>query len=363
MGRKKKKPTKPWCWYCNREFDDEKILIQHQKAKHFKCHICHKKLYTGPGLAIHCMQVHKETIDKIPNALPNRNSVDIEIYGMEGIPENDIRDHERSRGSEYTSASLSMSSLPPKITVPTIGTNPAAVVAAATGMVVPQAVGVTVGTTSAPPTSYVMSGLIPGMPYPVAAAVSSQQTIGNPYAAAMAAASMPNSAFGVTVPPPPPMAVVSQPSTVGVPNKPLFPSVTGSNTTGSTSTVVGSDFKPLAFGNTAGSSGNNATFSAPAVISKPASTIATAGATSKIVHPEEDISLEELRARQLKYKSINNVTQSQVSPFNGMSQNNISQAMYSTPSLPPPPLPQGLPPGIPGVTHPPSFQPTFRPAY
>ena len=51
--------------YCNREFDDEKILIQHQKAKHFKCHICHKKLYTGPGLSIHCMQVHKETIDKV----------------------------------------------------------------------------------------------------------------------------------------------------------------------------------------------------------------------------------------------------------------------------------------------------------
>lgn len=39
--------------------------MQHQKAKHFKCHICHKKLYTGPGLSIHCMQVHKETIDKV----------------------------------------------------------------------------------------------------------------------------------------------------------------------------------------------------------------------------------------------------------------------------------------------------------
>lgn len=47
--------------YCNRDFDDEKILIQHQKAKHFKCHICHKKLYTGPGLAIHCMQVSEVT--------------------------------------------------------------------------------------------------------------------------------------------------------------------------------------------------------------------------------------------------------------------------------------------------------------
>lgn len=84
--------------YCNREFDDEKILIQHQKAKHFKCHICHKKLYTGPGLSIHCMQVHKQTIDKVPNALPNRSNIEIEIYGMEGIPEQDLKEHERQKG-------------------------------------------------------------------------------------------------------------------------------------------------------------------------------------------------------------------------------------------------------------------------
>ncbi|CAG7724848.1 unnamed protein product [Allacma fusca] len=99
MGRKKKKQAKPWCWYCNREFEDEKILIQHQKAKHFKCHICHKKLYTGPGLIIHCMQVHKETVDKIPNALPHRNNIEIEIYGMEGIPDADIKEHEEQRRS------------------------------------------------------------------------------------------------------------------------------------------------------------------------------------------------------------------------------------------------------------------------
>ena len=84
--------------YCNREFDDEKILIQHQKAKHFKCHICHKKLYTGPGLSIHCMQVHKDTIDKVPNSLPNRGNIEIEIYGMEGIPPEDIKEHERQKG-------------------------------------------------------------------------------------------------------------------------------------------------------------------------------------------------------------------------------------------------------------------------
>uniref|UniRef100_A0A1I7WMH7 BED-type domain-containing protein n=1 Tax=Heterorhabditis bacteriophora TaxID=37862 RepID=A0A1I7WMH7_HETBA len=98
MGRKKKKVEKPWCWYCNREFDDDKVLIQHQKAKHFKCHICHKKLFSGPGLSIHCMQVHKETIDKIPGAVPGRDSVQMEIYGMQGIPVGS------SRGDEEPSA-------------------------------------------------------------------------------------------------------------------------------------------------------------------------------------------------------------------------------------------------------------------
>lgn len=28
MGRKKRKSVRPWCWYCNREFDDEAVLIQ-----------------------------------------------------------------------------------------------------------------------------------------------------------------------------------------------------------------------------------------------------------------------------------------------------------------------------------------------
>jgi hypothetical protein len=32
--------------------------------------------------------VHKETIDKIPGALPGRDSVNVEVYGMEGIPAN-----------------------------------------------------------------------------------------------------------------------------------------------------------------------------------------------------------------------------------------------------------------------------------
>lgn len=30
------------------------------------------------------MQVHKEAIDKVPNSLPTRSNIEIEIYGMEG---------------------------------------------------------------------------------------------------------------------------------------------------------------------------------------------------------------------------------------------------------------------------------------
>jgi len=48
--------------YCEREFIDEKVLIEHQRTKHFKCHVCHKKLNTAGGLSIHVLQVHKEEL-------------------------------------------------------------------------------------------------------------------------------------------------------------------------------------------------------------------------------------------------------------------------------------------------------------
>ena len=108
------------CRYCNREFDDDKVLTFHQKAKHFKCHICHKKLFSAPGLAIHCSQVeekdtkfqikhtkthhfsqvHKETVSQVPNAVPGRNNIEVEIFGMEGIPEADRIAHELHKTGE-----------------------------------------------------------------------------------------------------------------------------------------------------------------------------------------------------------------------------------------------------------------------
>ena len=45
-------------------------------------------------------QVHKEKIDKVPNSLPGRNNTEIEIYGMEGIPEEDVKAHEKNKSKK-----------------------------------------------------------------------------------------------------------------------------------------------------------------------------------------------------------------------------------------------------------------------
>ncbi|KAI9785610.1 MAG: hypothetical protein M1816_000357 [Peltula sp. TS41687] len=100
MGKKKKHHpdaeeilSRPWCYYCERDFDDLKILISHQKAKHFKCERCGRRLNTAGGLSVHLNQVHKENLTSVENALPNRASPEIEIFGMEGIPEDVVAAH------------------------------------------------------------------------------------------------------------------------------------------------------------------------------------------------------------------------------------------------------------------------------
>ncbi|TYZ59161.1 hypothetical protein PybrP1_006411 [[Pythium] brassicae (nom. inval.)] len=79
-----------FCYYCERTFDDEQALILHQKARHFKCPVCHKKLSTGGGMLIHMQQVHKEALAAVPNAKPGRDSVDLDIYGMQGVPDDSL---------------------------------------------------------------------------------------------------------------------------------------------------------------------------------------------------------------------------------------------------------------------------------
>uniref|UniRef100_A0A8B9P0D3 Zinc finger protein 207 n=1 Tax=Apteryx owenii TaxID=8824 RepID=A0A8B9P0D3_APTOW len=427
MGRKKKKQLKPWCWYCNRDFDDEKILIQHQKAKHFKCHICHKKLYTGPGLAIHCMQVHKETIDAVPNAIPGRTDIELEIYGMEGIPEKDMEERRRlleqktqesqkkkqqDDSDEYEDdESAASTSFQPQQVQPQQGYIPPM---AQPGLPpVPGAPGMPPGI---PPlmAARVITGsfCFVGMPPPVGP---------RPGMPPMTQA-QPVTAPGILNRPPAPAA--SAPTPQPPVTKPLFPSagqmgtpVTSSSTASSNSESlsassnalfpsaaqaaaavpgpVGTDFKPLnstpattteppkptfpaytqSTASTTSTTNSTAAKPATSITSKPA-TLTTTSATSKLIHPDEDISLEERRAQLPKYqRNLPRPGQASlgtppVGPIGGM--------MPPQPGIPPqqqgmrPPMPphgqygahhQGMPGYLPGAMPPYGQGPPMVPPY
>lgn len=49
-------------------------------------------------------QVHKETLTNVDNALANRASLDVEIFGMEGIPEDVAQSHNQRIVAQYYQA-------------------------------------------------------------------------------------------------------------------------------------------------------------------------------------------------------------------------------------------------------------------
>ncbi|GFT36642.1 BUB3-interacting and GLEBS motif-containing protein ZNF207 [Trichonephila clavipes] len=380
MGRKKKKPSKPWCWYCNREFDDEKILIQHQKAKHFKCNLCHKKLYTGPGLAIHCMQVHKETISKVPHALQNRSNIDIEIYGMEGIPTQDILEREKLRrgglkdesdssdDENFNSAPDTSNQNRNPTTMPSVSTVPNMM----PGMV---------------PGMHPMQGVMPGMPaMPYGPPMPGHPSMGpmRPMAMDLPTTNMnkgmPPGFMPAGVPmvgtmPPGPMMPTSTitTSSVQAPPKPLFPAAVA-QTSVATHMPVGTDFKPLMSAvqrptfpaysgtnspimsvHTPTSQGaapvlySTETTSSPQVNNETRRTniVQASDPSSKIVHPEEDISLEEMRAQLPKYQMHLGIGRM---PMMGgkMPMPSANPMMMNGMNMMGPAM--GMPPGIPGTS-------------
>lgn len=108
--------------------------MQHQKAKHFKCGMCPRRLNTAGGLAVHIQQVHKlepekyavssfaqfffshrsYSLPRIENALPGRDGYEVEIFGMEGIPAPDVADYKRRKEIELGLAAGSITQPPPK---------------------------------------------------------------------------------------------------------------------------------------------------------------------------------------------------------------------------------------------------------
>lgn len=49
-------------------------------------------------------QVHKESLSQVDNALQNRSSLDIEIFGMEGVPEDVLQAHNQRVLQQYQQA-------------------------------------------------------------------------------------------------------------------------------------------------------------------------------------------------------------------------------------------------------------------
>uniref|UniRef100_A0A3Q0R9S6 Zinc finger protein 207, b n=1 Tax=Amphilophus citrinellus TaxID=61819 RepID=A0A3Q0R9S6_AMPCI len=347
MGRKKKKQMKPWC-YCNRDFDDEKILIQHQKAKHFKCHICHKKLYTGPGLAIHCMQVHKETIDSVPNAIPGRTDIELEIYGMEGIPEKDMQERRRTLEQKSQSQKKKSNNQDDSDESDDDEAGPSvqqvAAVQPQAGYGAPMAqpgIPPVAGAPVIPPAGYqmmpmggMMPPMMPGIPPP---------RPGIPHMAPAPAVARP-------------AAPAAQPAVT----KPLFPSaaqqaqqtVSGVAASSSLSTAASTDPPKATFpaytqpsvssSSTSSSNPSSSTVAKPpaTVTSKPA-TLTTTSATSKLIHPDEDISLEEMKAQLPRYQRL--------APRPGQAHVAAPPVAAVGGIMPPQ---QGLPPQQPGMRHP-----------
>jgi len=118
MGRKRKR-SRPviFCYYCDRLFENERVLIQHQRAKHFKCPQCHKKVSSAHGMMVHVFQVHKETIDKVPGAKTDRDSFELGIFGMDGVPPEVLRE-KRIKLYGESSVAQGMISAPPEIIIP-----------------------------------------------------------------------------------------------------------------------------------------------------------------------------------------------------------------------------------------------------
>eukprot|EP00427_Karlodinium_veneficum_P059748 CAMPEP_0169385108 /NCGR_PEP_ID=MMETSP1017-20121227/43879_1 /TAXON_ID=342587 /ORGANISM="Karlodinium micrum, Strain CCMP2283" /LENGTH=240 /DNA_ID=CAMNT_0009485899 /DNA_START=18 /DNA_END=737 /DNA_ORIENTATION=- len=83
---------KPFCYYCDREFDSTKTLIQHQRSKHLACSECGLKFDTVTGLRVHMLNAYKKPMKEVPGAIPGRENPDIVVHGMEGIPKSIIEE-------------------------------------------------------------------------------------------------------------------------------------------------------------------------------------------------------------------------------------------------------------------------------
>jgi len=92
------------------------ILIEHQRARHFKCNTCHKRMQTWNSLRLHCSTVHKVEIALVENAIPERADFPGTIVGMDGVPDDDWREQaqqaEKRRKLEEANVAAGVAPMP-----------------------------------------------------------------------------------------------------------------------------------------------------------------------------------------------------------------------------------------------------------
>ncbi|PIO14189.1 hypothetical protein AB205_0132950, partial [Aquarana catesbeiana] len=225
--------------------------------------------------------VHKETIDAVPNAIPGRTDIELEIYGMEGIPEKDMEERRRML-EQKTQVDGQKKRMDDSDYDDDDDSGPSS---------------------SFPPQMQQQQGYM--------------QAMAQPGLHGLTALSGP---VGTDFKP-----LNSAPVTTSEPPKPTFPAYTQS-TMSTTSTTNSTAAKP-----------------SPSITSKPA-TLTTTSATSKLIHPDEDISLEEKRAQHMKYQR--NLPRPGQAPMGGMGSSAVGPlgAMMAPQ--------QGMPPQQPGMRHP-----------
>ncbi len=103
-----------WCYYRERDFDDQQVPQTHQREMHFHCDNCNRRLNTANVLAVHTQQVHKAQITQIRDAIDGRESSSMEIFGTVGIPADLAETHRQSIyiRRHHSSASFTFTIIP-----------------------------------------------------------------------------------------------------------------------------------------------------------------------------------------------------------------------------------------------------------
>lgn len=100
-----------WCYYCDTRHEDEYKLIQHQRSKHFLCRLCDPNAYgrnclSLSGLVSHTRRSHRKEIKEVPNAVEGRESLEVEVSAMNGIPQEALDEFNSRLAAEQKEAGV-----------------------------------------------------------------------------------------------------------------------------------------------------------------------------------------------------------------------------------------------------------------